>query len=44
MNQRYIAKIKKNDLVIEKAVKFLLQSDNIRTFLWGTTTKDSVKG
>ena len=30
---------KKNNLAVEKAVKFLLQPDNIRTFSWGTTTK-----
>ena len=39
MNQRYIVEIKKNDLAVEEAVKFLLQPDNIRTFSWGTTTK-----
>ena len=37
--QRICSRDKKNDLVVEKAVKFLLQPDNIRTFSWGTTTK-----
>ena len=38
-DKKIYSRDKKNDLAVEKAVKFLLQPDNIGTFSWGTTTK-----